>query len=112
LAIRLITSIKDTARLIFETTETRSKMAQGFDQLRSMLLSSGMDPLPRHKVFNKLRFTLHVEEFNVLLEVLHEIGCIQRFMVQGERGRKAEWLRGTQLLMAQGVGDKVLEKFM
>jgi hypothetical protein len=46
-----------------------------------------------------------------MLEVLAEIRAIQRFVVRtGERGRPAEWIRGTQLLLGRGLGEAVLER--
>jgi hypothetical protein len=70
-----------------------------------------MDPMPRHKLFYKLRQHLDHVEFIALLEVLHEIGAIQRFQHQPDRGPRIDYIRGTQLLLSQGLGETVMEKF-
>jgi hypothetical protein len=112
-AIRLIADVKLRSSSIFEGAETRSKFAIGLDAMRTMLISAGMDPIPRSRLFQRTRGTLSLEDFNVLLDVLHECKAIQRFMLSAEngRGRKGEWIRGTQLLLARGLGETVLERF-
>jgi hypothetical protein len=52
-------------------------------------------------------------EFDALLGVLHELDAIQRFEYRhnGERGRPAEYIRGTKLLLARGLGEQVMDRF-
>jgi hypothetical protein len=47
----------------------------------------------------------------MLLEVLHELGAIQRFDLHNRRGRPVDLIRGTQKLLAANLGEKVLERF-
>ena len=110
--IRLIAGVKEGSGTIFEGSEIRTKYASSLDAIRSSLISAGMDPVPRHQLARKCRRGLDIIEFNSLLEVLHEIGAIQRFNdgLQ-ERGRPAEYFRGTNVLLAKGLGEQVLEKF-
>ena len=111
IAIRLISEVKVQSGAIFETGEVRSKFAAGLDVLRAQLISAGMDPVLRSQLYNKVRYHVSYQEFLTLLEVLHEIRAIQRFEVRtGERGRPAEWVRGTNLLLARGLGESVLER--
>ena len=70
-----------------------------------------MDPVPRHKLYLKARSFVTNEEFLTLLEVMHEIGAIQRFTIAGERGRPADWIRGTDVLLSKGLGENVLDRF-
>ena len=72
-----------------------------------------MDPIAKHALSRRCRRRLDREEFDALLEVLHEIGAVQRFIdPQHERGRPAEYYRGTTGLMAKGLGEEVLGKFV
>jgi hypothetical protein len=71
-----------------------------------------MDPIPRHRLYLKCRTHLDNIEFAALIEVLHELGAIQRFEYrEGGRGRPTDYIRGTETLLARGVGDRVLERF-
>jgi len=110
-AIRLVRELKDSSGGIFENAEMRTKYAQALDIVRAQLISRGMDPIPRHILNRKCRNYLSTDEFLTLIEVLHEIGAIQRFAVQGESGRPSDYIRGTQLLLSTKLGETVLERF-
>lgn len=110
-AIRLMSEMKDKSSGIFASTEARTKFAHALDAIRAALMSYGMDPVPRHKLYLKARSHITNEEFLTLLEVMHEIGAIQRFSIAGERGRPADWIRGTDVLLAKGLGETVLDRF-
>ena len=111
-AINLIAEVKDSSGQIFQTDNTRTRFALSLDTIRTVLISRGMDPIPRHELVRKARKGLSSDELNSLLEVLHEIGAVQRFTpaVDG-RGRPPEYFRGTDLLLGRSLGDQVLEKF-
>lgn len=111
-AIRLIHQIKEDSSRIFETSERVTKFATALDKIRGMLISTGMDPVPRHKLYMHVRSHLVHEEFITLIEVLHEIGAIQRFEFKsGDRGRPTDFIRGTNLLLSRGLGETVMERF-
>jgi hypothetical protein len=72
-----------------------------------------MDPIAKYHLTRKCRRSLDLGEFNSLLEVLHEIGAVQRFIdPMHERGRPVEYYRGTSILLSKGLGEQVLDKFM
>jgi hypothetical protein len=109
----LVASVKTDSGTIFEGAEVRTKFATSLDAIRTALLSSGMDPIPRYQLSRKCRRDLDLAEFNALLEVLHEIGAIQKFLDPlQEKGKPAELYRGTRGLLAKGLGEQVLEKFV
>jgi len=111
-AIDLIQGVKDGSSRIFETAHSRSKFAMGLDVLRSQLITSGMDPIPRHRLYLKCRSHLDNIEFSALIEALQELGAIQRFEYRdGIRGRPTDYIRGTQVLVSHGLGERVLERF-
>ena len=110
-AVKLLAGIKDSSSGIFETAKAQSKFAVGLDLLRTQLVNSGMDPIPRHRLYLKCRSTLTHLEFMSLLETLEDLGAIQRFELGNTRGRPTDYIRGTQVLLARGIGETVLERF-
>jgi hypothetical protein len=111
IAIHCINAVKDTSGDIFERGIMRTKYAAAFDVVRTTLLSLGMDPIKRHVLTRKCRYWIQLEEFNIMLETMHDMKVIQRFVTHPERGRPAEWIRGTDKLLDRGVGEAVLERF-
>jgi hypothetical protein len=110
-AIRLITEMKKQSTQIFESAEAMTKYASALDIVRAQLMSAGMDPMPRHHLYRRCKYHVNNEEFNSLIEVMHEVGAIQRFHIKGEVGRPTEFIRGTSMLTSQGLGDAVMERF-
>ena len=112
-ALQLVASVKQDSSTIFEGTETRTKYASALDRVRSTLISTGMDPIPRYQLVRRCRKSMQLDEFNALLEVLHEMGAVQRFTSPAEeRGRPTEYFRGTSVLLSRGLGELVMEKFV
>lgn len=111
-AIKLVATVKEGSSQIFEGAEIRTKYAMALDSIRASLISAGMDPIMRSELTRKCRRGLDMDEFNALLDVLHEVGAVQRFTHQPkDKGRPAEFFRGTNILLAKGLGEQVLEKF-
>ena len=111
-SITLVTALKERSGTIFVSAEARSKYAIGLDILRSYLINTGMDPVAHHRLYLKVRRHLDNQEFRALLDVLHEIGAIQRFSLnEAGRGRPTDYVRGTKLLLARGLGDSVMDRF-
>jgi hypothetical protein len=112
-SIRLVESVKDGSKDIFDTGDTRSRYALSLDKIRSILISAGMDPVPRNELIRKSKRRLSYNELVDLLEIMHELGAVQRFVSPPDsgKGRPVEYFRGTNLLLARGLGDEVLSKF-
>lgn len=110
-AITLLTGVKATSGSIFENAAAVSKFATGLDILRTQLITQGMDPVPRSRLYIKVRNHLTSLEFASLIEMLDEIGAVQRFELKQARGRPTEYIRGTDVLMSRGIGERVLERF-
>jgi hypothetical protein len=112
-AIQLIGGIKEDSNQIFQNAEAQTKFALALDVIRATLISTGMDPIPRHQLYIRCRSKLDHTEFMTLLEVLHEIGAIQRYNYRaGDHGRPTDFIRGTELLLSRGLGERVMEKFL
>src|SRR5215469_889239 len=110
-SITLMLVVKQQSGRVFESAESRSKFAIGFDAVRSHLIGSGMDPVSRSRLYMRVRSHMDHAEFLALIEVLHELGAIQRFEYKEGRGRPRDLIRGTQLLLSGGLGDAVLSRF-
>jgi len=112
IAIRLTNAIKQDSGAIFDDTESRTKFAQALDIVRGSLMSRGMDPIARGRLYMKCRNYVNSTEFQTLLDVMHEVGAIQRFHLQKDHGgRPGEYIRGTQMILSKGLGESVLERF-
>jgi hypothetical protein len=110
-ALQLVAGVKADGKRIFEGGEIRSKYASAFDTLRIELMSAGMDPIMKGALSRKCRRGLARHEFDDLLDVLHEMGAVQRFVdPMHERGRPAMYFRGTEMLLERGLGERVLTK--
>ena len=104
--------MKDGGASIFRNVALRNDYATSLDLIRRHLITAGMDPVVRHVLVRRCRRDLDIVEFNALLDVLHELGAIQRFInPEQDRGRPTELFRGTEALMSKGLGERVLEKF-
>jgi hypothetical protein len=111
-AIECIEQVKNNSGTIFENGIIRTKYAAAFDVVRTTLLNMGMDPISRHVLTRKCRYWIQIEEFNLMLEAMHELGVVQRFVTYPDRGRPTEHIRGTERLLDRGVGEAVLDRFI
>jgi uncharacterized protein DUF3987 len=112
-AIELVASIKQASGTVFEQGIMRTKYAAAYDLIRTQLLSSGNDPIPRHVLQRKCRYWLQLDELNSLVLVMHEYGVLQRYMTAPEnnRGRPTEYYCGTDKLLEKGMAEHILNRF-
>lgn len=95
---------------MFEGAGSRSKLIIGIDLLRDILLTYGMDPIPRTTLHAKVRNHLDRETFAAVLDILVELEMVQQFEVpRTGRGRPGILYRGTKALAGTGVMEKVTE---
>jgi hypothetical protein len=107
----MIAEIKQTSAELFEGTKERAKFILGIELTRKVLLSHESDPMPRSKLWLHCRKHLDHAEFMAMLDVLHEIGAIQRFVVKHEHaGRPTDLICGTKLLAGRGLVEKLSER--
>lgn len=111
-AIEALTVVKNTGAKVFDAAEVRNKYAATLDVMRMHLISTGMEPIPRGRLYLRVRNRISNVEFMALLDVLTEIGAVQRFEMHTKHsGRPTDLIRGTQKLLDPGLGDKVVERF-
>lgn len=108
-ATKIIADVKHDASKLFEGTTSKTKWLLGLEKLQEALLKAGLDAQPRSHLFLKVRSHLDNNEFSALLDVMHEIGAIQRFTQQHEgAGRPADLIRGTRLLATKGIVERIV----
>lgn len=112
-AIRIIDEIKQSSAKLFNHEAERSKIVQGIETARGVLLANELDPIPRSKLWLKCRNHLDHAEFTAMLDVLHEIGAIQRFIMKHDgAGRPIDLIRATKLLAGRGLIDALTERLI
>lgn len=112
-AIRIIDEIKQSSAKLFNHEAERSKIVQGIETARGVLLANELDPIPRSKLWLKCRNHLDHAEFTAMLDVLHEIGAIQRFIMKHDgAGRPIDLIRATKLLAGRGLIDQLTERLV
>lgn len=110
-AIELVTALKETSVDIFESTEHKTKYAKALDTIRAILIGAGENPVPRHQLFARCRYTVDNNSFLTLIDILHEVGAIQRYELRtGEAGRPTDYIRGTKLLTGANLSQHVLDR--
>jgi len=110
-AINLVSEVKGDSVNIFESAEQKSKYATALDNIRSYLIAAGSDPVPRHQLFQRCRYVIPSDSFLTLLDILHEVGAIQRYTLKHDgAGRPTDFIRGTRLLLRANLGQTVLER--
>jgi hypothetical protein len=112
-AIRIIDEIKQSSAKLFNHEAERSKIVQGIETARGVLLANELDPMPRSKLWLKCRNHLDHAEFTAMLDVLHEIGAIQRFVMKHDgAGRPIDLIRATKLLAGRGLIETLAERLI
>lgn len=108
-ATKLIAAVKSSATSLFEGTNSRTKFLVGVERLTETLVALGLGTIPRSNLYLKVRGQLDSAEFTALLDVMHEVGAIQRFIQPHEgAGRPADLIRGTKLLATKGIVDRII----
>jgi hypothetical protein len=111
-AIELVTLVKKTSSAVFARAGEKSRYGTSLEVLRTVLMTAGMDPVARGMLFRRLSSHIDHTEFMAMLDALEELGAVQRFTLHNESGigRPTEWIRGTQGLLAPGLGQRVVTK--
>lgn len=110
-AIKLIAAVKFQASRLFEGTGTNTKWVLAFERLRDTLIKGGTEPIPRSQLYLKVRGYIDAHEFQAMLDVMHEMSAIQRFVGTHEgAGRPSELIRGTSLLAGKQITRQVAER--
>jgi hypothetical protein len=110
-AIKIITEIRDQAAKLFAGTGATSGTVIAIERLREQLIAAGEDGLPRSALYLTVRSRIDSMTFDALLDIMHELHMIQRFVLTtNRRGRPAEIIRGTAGLTDKRAISNVLSK--
>lgn len=109
-AIRLISWCKQSAGKLFEGTTSKTKWILGITKLREHLCAAGIDGIQRSQLYLRCRSHLTNIEYTACLDILHELGAIQRFEVTVGVGRPTEVIRATKILLGKRLVETVVSK--
>jgi hypothetical protein len=109
-AIRVIEECRELGARIFEGTGSNSRMVLGIDALRDKLLAAGLSGIKQGELTKQLQGRLKGEEIVVGLNIMQELGFVQRFeQIQVAQGRPFTLWRATQQLAQSKAMDKILD---
>jgi hypothetical protein len=113
-AMERIAEVKRTASRVFSRSGERTRYALSIELLRTVLINTGMDPVPRGLLYRRLARYLDHSEFMALIDIMHEHGAIQRFHMKRDEGagRPTDYIRGTTRLLEMGLAQKIVERFV
>jgi hypothetical protein len=99
---------------VFSRSGERTRYAMSIEMMRTVLINAGMDPVPRGLLYRRLNRYLDHGEFMALLDIMHEHGAIQRFIMKREEGagRPTDYIRGTDALLRPGLADILIARFV
>lgn len=110
-AIDIVAHVKETSARLFNSNDTKGKFATATEIIRGVLLQAGMEPIQRSKLYLRVRQHVDTVEFAALMDVMHEMGVIQKFEMRFTNGGKpVELIRGTRLLIGRNTYETILER--
>lgn len=95
-ATKMISKARDNAASLFDVEVLTSRLFIGIDRARIGIITAGVNGIKHRHLYMKCRNHMNVEEFRMLIDILHEMGMIEMF-VQGNR-RPSYIYRATKLL--------------
>lgn len=110
-AIKIITEAREDGASIFAGTGTHSRIVLGIDALRDKLLAGGLGGCKQSQLTKALQRHVNAEEIKAALDVMHELGYVQRFdNIQVGRGRPVTVWRATTALVDTKAVDRIIER--
>lgn len=109
-AIRIITEVREDGACIFEGTGTHSRLVLGIDALRDKLLAGGLGGCKQGQLTKHLQRWMNAEEMKTALNIMHELGFVQRFDdIKVGRGRPTTLWRALSPLVDSKSLDRIIE---
>jgi len=108
-AIEIVQDAKDGGSKIFAGAGTSSRAILGVDKLRDTLMEAGLDGIAQSSITTKVRAFMDSATAKTALEILHELGMVQKFEVKNAGRTKVIW-RGTRLLTSPGAMTTILDR--
>ncbi len=112
-AIKLVDHFKTTAAQMFSTeSKEEEKLAAGIDKLRRVLIEAGELGITQTALLFKVRTALPAQQLKYALEIMHELGMVDQFIVR-EPGSKSKTVwRGTNRLPIRTYNDALKTRMM
>jgi hypothetical protein len=109
-ALRIMAEVKSGAQSMFAANGNRGKWIMGIEALRDALLLNMNNPLPRSKLFVRVKRYMDSAEFESVLDTMHESGAIKRMRAEQDgAGRPTEYIQGTGILKARDFLSRLLD---
>lgn len=112
-ATRIIREVKDDGATIFEGTLSSDRFIMGIEKVRQKLLDAGQEGITQSMLLIKTRDYISTNELNTTLDIMHELGMVQQFLVpkkEKQRGPSQKVWRATKLMVTRGALEEVLKE--
>lgn len=113
-AISLIEEVRESSRVLFGVTgRNKDKIVRGVERLREELVYAGVDGMFQSALFDTVRSYFKGDEFRLLLEIMHELGLVQRFDIRapGRRGPTKRLWRATDAIETPNLMELILDEY-
>lgn len=108
-AIKVIMQVREDGASIFEGTGSNSRMVVGIDKIRDKLLAAGMNGLQQKELTKAVQPYMNAKYLNIVLDIIHDLGMVQKFETNLGKGRPSTIWRGLQPLLDSKALDKIIE---
>ena len=105
-ACKIITGVKDSASKLFGGTYSDDlRYREAVERIRTILIEAGSDGLRHHRLQQRIARRLDAKELKLVMDIMHECGMIQIFVVG-----KGRFYRATKGIEKFGVVSDVIER--
>lgn len=101
IAVKCIAAAKAGAVQLFTETASTRRAAQGIDRVIKLLVEAGPVGMRHTKLYAGVRNYLSREEFNILMDIMHETGMVSRFVTNKDGAGR----RGTHYIRDKGLSN-------
>lgn len=111
-ASRVIQAAKVGAIHIFQDSRKVIKAAQGIDKVIAALIEAGSIGITRNRLYLAARYYIHKEDFEMLMELMMEMGMVNGFVEHtGKRGKKATRYIRTDRITSKTKLEQIRDAF-
>ena len=111
-AIQCIDDVVSRGGSLFavDALENKARLLGVVDKVRRVLIEAGMDGKQHNLLYRTVVRKVSTQEFHLLMSIMHEIGCVQRFEIKVEKGRPKTVYRATKALESAGLTESILSR--
>ena len=93
-----------------DSMENKARLLSVIDKIRSELIKAGMDGIQHALLYRKVTRKVDTNEFKMIMVIMHEAGCVQRFSIKPDIGKPKTVYRGTHALESPGLSSDLLSR--